>query len=126
MEFSVREGVAFAGLCFEGDDHERGAVEDLLELVAVFLLESFDVEVVADDGDTFGVVERVLDECFELGEAHGVVVADELVHEDNLVVNGDGVRVGFNEELVLGVVLNIPGGGVCGRGAGLVVTDSLL
>jgi hypothetical protein len=43
---------------------------------------------VADDGDDFGVVEGVLNHRFELGEAHRVVVADELVDEDDLVVDG--------------------------------------
>lgn len=43
---------------------------------------------VADYGDDFGVVERVLDHSLQLGEARGVVVSDELVDEDDLVVDG--------------------------------------
>ncbi|KFY08855.1 hypothetical protein V491_08402, partial [Pseudogymnoascus sp. VKM F-3775] len=55
-------------------------------------LEALDVLVVhgaiADYGDYFGVVEGVLYHCFELGEARGVVVSDELVDKDDLVVDG--------------------------------------
>ncbi len=131
-EFGGGEGPPLSGGCFDGDDHEGGPVEDGFQRdadrVGGGLGEGLEVihGPVADNSHGFGIIERVADESFEFGEAGRVVVADELVDEDDFVVDRSGEGVGLGEEVVFGVVFNrtYEGGLLFGRDC-LVVGDFL-
>ena len=93
MEFLGGEGAAARGSCFDSDNHEGRAVEDGFKWstdgITTRLSNSFNVihRSIADDGNGFGIVQRIGDECFEFGEACGIVVPYELVDQDDLIVN---------------------------------------
>lgn len=131
-EFGRGEGAPLGGGCFDSDNHEGGPVEDGLEgdtdRIGGGLREGFEVihRPISDDSDSFGVVEGVADEGFEFGEAGRVMVADELVDEDDFVVDGGGEGVGLGEEVVFRVVFDrtYEGGLLFGR-EGLVMGDFL-
>lgn len=93
MEFFGGEGATARGSCFDGDNHKGRAVKDGFQRstngITAGLSNSFNVIhwSIADDGNGLGIVERIGDECFEFGEACGIMVSYELVDQDDLIVN---------------------------------------
>ena len=78
-------------------DEIVGTLGDLLDVVQ---------RTVLDDSDRLCIVDGILDELFEIGKAERIVIANELVHGGDFVVDLGRVLVGFLEELVFGIVFD--------------------
>ncbi len=61
---------------------------------------------ITDYRHRLGVVERIGDQGFQFWKSGGIVIADELVDQDNLIVNGGRERIRLGEEVVLRIILD--------------------